>query len=106
MGDHGEPSQAEEVRAAVRVGVEALPEVPCRGPDQKAAYLAARRCPDLLAHALEQRADRALEELQADVPREAVADDDVARVRGASGGSRHCRRSGGRSRRAAHAPRA
>ena len=48
------------------------------GPDQQAADLAARRGVDLVADPFEQRRDRAFEELEADVPGEAVADDDVA----------------------------
>src|SRR5213596_2489260 len=48
------------------------------GPDQQAADLAARGGADLVADALEDRRDRAFEELEADVAGEPVADDDVA----------------------------
>src|SRR5262245_8496471 len=76
--DHGLSAQAEEVRAAVGVRVEPLAQTARRGPDQEAADLAASRGADLVADALEDRRDRALEELEADVAGEPVANDDVA----------------------------
>ena len=78
MGDHGEPAQAEQIGAAVGVGIEPLPQA--AAPRAGSAGLRASRGSswDLLAEPLEHRLDRSLEQLQADVPREAVADDDVA----------------------------
>src|SRR5207247_6970137 len=48
------------------------------GPDEQADALDARGGADLVADALEDRRDRAFEELEADVAGEPVADDDVA----------------------------
>src|SRR6266545_4609010 len=77
VSDDGQAPQAQQVRPAVRVGVEALAEVTGGRPDQKPAHLPARRGADLVAHSLEERLDRPLEQLQADVAGEAVAHDDV-----------------------------
>src|SRR5947207_5165381 len=75
--DHREPAQAEQVGAAVRVGIEAMAEPARRRADQQAAQLARRRRRDLCAEGVEDRADRPLEELQRDVAGEAVGHDDV-----------------------------
>src|SRR6476646_490863 len=48
--------------------------------DQRPARLAASGCGDLAAEPVERRPDRPLEELEHDVAREAVADDDVGGV--------------------------
>src|SRR6516225_2201332 len=80
VGDHGEPPQAEEVRAAVRVRIEARPEAAQRRPDEQPAEPPGKGCGDLAARRVEQLADRALEQLQRDVPREAVGDDHVGRA--------------------------
>src|ERR671911_490785 len=77
--DHREASEPEEVRAAVGVGVEPAPETACRGPDEQPTELAAGGGGDLLAERVEQLLDRPLEQLQGDVAREAVGDDDVGR---------------------------
>src|SRR5262245_45578467 len=49
-----------------------------RRPDEEAADLAPGRRADLVSGSFEERPDRAFEQLQADVARETVADDDVA----------------------------
>src|SRR5436190_15868256 len=54
VGDHDEPAQAEEVGAAVSVGVELLPETPGGRPNQRATELARRRRRDLLPQGVEQ----------------------------------------------------
>src|SRR5436190_15176286 len=75
--DHREAPQSQQVRAAVGVGIEALAH-PARGrPDQEPTELPAGRGGDLRTKRVEQRLDRPLEELQADVAGEAVANDDV-----------------------------
>src|SRR5205823_77162 len=78
--DDGQAAEAEQVRAAVRVGVEALPQPSGSGTDEEPADGAARIGGDLLAECVEQRGDRPLEELERDVPGEAVGDDDVGRA--------------------------
>src|SRR5438105_5815806 len=75
--DHGEPAEAEEICAAVGVGVEPVPEPPGSRANQQAAELAARRRGDLGAQRVEDRADRPFERLQDDIAREAVGDDDI-----------------------------
>src|SRR5262245_22262705 len=80
MRDHREPTEAQQVGAAVRVRVEPLAKVTRGRPDQEPPDLAARRRADLVPDPLEDGLDRALEQLQADVAREPVADDDVARL--------------------------
>ena len=80
MRDHHEAAQPEQICTAVGVGVEALPQAARGGPDQKPAELAARSRDDLLPQGVEQRLDRALEQLQADVAGEAVRDDNVGRA--------------------------
>ena len=77
MGDHGEPAQAEQVGAAVGVGVEAATHPAGGGADQQAADLSAAAGRDLFSQRFEDDCDRALEQLQDDVAGEAVADDDV-----------------------------
>ncbi len=78
MCDHRKTAKSEQVRTAVGVGVEALPE-PARGrSNQQAAELASRGRGDLRADALEDRPDRPFDQLEGDVAREAVRDDDVA----------------------------
>src|SRR5437764_4266475 len=72
--DHRQATQAKQVGAAVGVRVEALPQPVRRRPDEKAAEFAARRRNDLLPERVEDRLDRPLEELQADVAGEAVRD--------------------------------
>ena len=54
MRDHHEPPQPEEVRAAVGVGVEPLPEAARSGPDQEPAELAAPGRDDLLPQGVEE----------------------------------------------------
>src|SRR5689334_18981761 len=54
VGDHREPAEAEQVRAAVGVRVEAGTQATCGRPDQEAAELAARRRGDLLPQRVEQ----------------------------------------------------
>src|SRR5262249_50478998 len=61
--NHGEPAQAEEVCAAVRVGIEMLPEPARRGLDQQPAGLAACSGRDLAAQPVERRPDRPFEQL-------------------------------------------
>src|SRR5207247_3079294 len=73
-------AQAEQVRPAVRIRIETVTEPTCGRADQQPSELSASRRADLLAHSLEQGRDRAFEELQADVAREPVADDDVGRL--------------------------
>src|SRR5205823_6274420 len=75
------PAQAEEIRAPVGIRIEALPEPTRPRTDEQSADPAAERGRDLLAEGLEQILDRALEQLQRDVPGEAVRDDHVARPR-------------------------
>src|SRR5205085_5719130 len=77
VGDDDEAAEAEQIGAAVGVGIEPPAEPIRRRPDQETAELAARRGRDLLAERVEERLDRPLEELQADVAGEAVGDDDV-----------------------------
>ena len=57
------------------------PEPGCGRLDQRAARLAAGGGNDLRAEPVQRRPDRPFEELERDVPREPVADDDVGRVR-------------------------
>src|SRR5206468_462935 len=61
--DHRKTTQAEEVRAAVGVGVELRAEPPCRRADERAAELAGHRRSDLAAQRVEQLHDRPLEQL-------------------------------------------
>ena len=77
MRDHREPAQPEQIRAAVRVGIEALPEPAGGRPDEEAADPAAAARGDLLAQGVEDGRDRSLRQLESDVAGEAVADDDV-----------------------------
>src|SRR5581483_6916433 len=77
VGDHGEAAEAEQVGAAVGVGVEPRAEAARGRPDQEAAELAPGRRGDLLAERVEELPDRALEELQREVAGEAAGDDDV-----------------------------
>src|SRR6266496_472298 len=80
MSDDGEPAQPQQVGAAVGVGIETVSQMTGCGPDHEPADFAASGGADLLAQPLHQRRNRPLQELQADVAREAVADDDVTRV--------------------------
>ena len=77
MRDHDEPAQAEEVGAAVRVGVEALAQPPGGGTDEQSAEVPGRVGGDLLSQRVEQSSDRPLDGLERDVAREAVGDEDV-----------------------------
>ena len=105
MRDHGEAAQAEQVGAAVRVGVEALAEPPRRRPDQQPAELSQRRRGDLLAQGsrgrpviVPSRSLRATLPVKPSVTTTSAAcRQEVAAFRVA------CER-GGRWRRAAHAP--
>ncbi len=83
---------AEQVCAAVGVGVRAGGKAAGGGPDQEPAQLAERGLRDLLAEALDHGADRPLERLQRDVAREPVGDDDVCGLASRSR-LRCCRRS-------------
>src|SRR5206468_9901136 len=74
---HHEPAQAEEVGAAVRVGIEALAETPGGRTDEHPAEGARSAGGDLLAQRVEQGADRPLDRLERDVAGEAVGDEDV-----------------------------
>src|ERR1700716_690601 len=67
VGDHGESTQAEQVRAAVRVGVEPGAQPACGGSDQEAAELPSGRRHDLRAEGVEELDDGPLEQLQRDV---------------------------------------
>src|SRR5918994_4421475 len=77
--DHREAAQPEQVGASVRVRIELAAQPARRRPDQQPAQLPTRRRGDLFAERVEHRVDRPLEELERDVAREAVADDDVGR---------------------------
>src|SRR5688572_26307211 len=77
--DHREPAEPEEVGAAVGVRVEAVPKPTGGRPDQQPAELSPGGLGDLLAQRVEQLLDRPLQQLQGDVPGEAVGDDDVGR---------------------------
>src|SRR6185312_2358173 len=67
VGDHGEAAQAEQVRAAVRLGIERRAEAPRRRADQKPTELPAPAGRDLVAERVEHGPDRPLEQLQRDV---------------------------------------
>src|SRR5438477_2277258 len=75
--DHDEPSQAEEVGASVRVGVETPAQPPGGGTDEQPTDGSARAGGDLLAQRVEQGADGALDGLERDVAGEAVGYEDV-----------------------------
>ena len=77
MGDDREAAEAQQVGAAVRVRVEAGAQPAGRRPDQQAAELSPRGRADLVAQLVEELLDRPLEQLQRDVAREPVGDDDV-----------------------------
>src|SRR5471032_2561559 len=79
VGYHGQAAQAEQVRAAVGVGVEAGMQPPRGAPDQQAAELPRRGRGDLLAQSVEELQNRSLEQLEGDVAGEPVRDDDVGR---------------------------
>src|SRR5262245_55951572 len=75
--NHRDPVEAEQVGAAVRVGVEAVAQPSRRATDQKTTDAATSTAADLLAQRVHERFDRSFHELERDVSREAVADDDV-----------------------------
>ena len=77
MRDHDEPAQAEEVGAAVRVGIETRAQPPRSGADEEPAEGSGRAGRDLLAQRVEQGANRPLDRLERDVAGEAVGDEDV-----------------------------
>src|SRR5439155_25597181 len=79
-GDHGEPAQAEQVGAAIRVRIEARAQTAGGRADQEPPELAPRGRRNLGAQRVEDVLDRPLEQLQRDVAGEAVGDDDVRRA--------------------------
>ena len=72
--------QPDQVRAAVGLGIDLVAQRPQLGPQQQAAQLALPRRRGGLADLVEQPGARALEQLEHDVAREAVGDDDVDRA--------------------------
>src|SRR5687768_6129564 len=76
--DDHDAAQSEQVGAAIRLGIESLAKVPRGGADEETADLSAGRAVDLVAERVEQRADRALHQLERDVAGEAVRDDDLS----------------------------
>src|SRR5687768_13390561 len=78
VGDDRDSAQAEQVGAAVGVRIEPLAQVARSRADEETADLAARRSIDLVAQRVEQRLDGALHQLEGDVAREAVGDDNLA----------------------------
>jgi hypothetical protein len=81
MSDDHEPSQPEQIGAAVGIRVEPLAQAPRSGTDEETAELPARAFLDLLSELVEKRLDRPLHELERHVPREAVADHHVGGMR-------------------------
>src|SRR2546421_2741969 len=75
--DHDEAAQAQEVGAAVRVGVEALAEAAPGWTDEEPPEGSDRARGDLRAQRVEERPDRALDGLERDVAGEPVGHEDV-----------------------------
>ena len=80
MCAHSETAQAEQIRAAVRVRIEPLPQPAGGRPDQESAELAAGGRHDVRPETVERGPNGALEGFQGDIAREAVAHDDVRRL--------------------------
>src|SRR5262249_54385641 len=75
--DDDEAAKAEQIGAAVGLGIESLAQATRSRADEDAADLPAQRGPDLRAEGVEDALDRSLEGLQRDVAGEAVRHDDV-----------------------------
>ena len=76
-----EPAQAEQERAALRLGVDRVAQPAQRRPQQQPAGLRARARRRRLAHRAEQRVRGPLHHLEEDVAGEAVGDDHVGLAR-------------------------